>query len=184
MKTYATMAKHQPDFFLHSGDTIYADGPMKDEVDFKDGTKWKNVVLVDEKRKVAETLDEYRAQWKYNMLDRHVRELSAVCPTFYQWDDHEVLNNWSDSKDLSKDDRYKEKSIQLLSARAARAFHEMSPIRYMPSEPGRVYRKIAMVLWSMSSSSTCAPIAARTTMRWKQSFRRSRAFWANSRLPG
>lgn len=143
MKTYATMAKHQPDFFLHSGDTIYADGPMKDEVDFKDGTKWKNVVLVDEKRKVAETLDEYRAQWKYNMLDRHVRELSAVCPTFYQWDDHEVLNNWSDSKDLSKDDRYKEKSIQLLSARAARAFHEMSPIRYMPSEPGRVYRKIA-----------------------------------------
>ena len=143
MKTYATMAKHQPDFFLHSGDTIYADGPMKDEVDFKDGTKWKNVVLVDEKRKVAETLDEYRAQWKYNMLDRNVRELSAVCPTFYQWDDHEVLNNWSDSKDLSKDDRYKEKSIQLLSARAARAFHEMSPIRYMPSEPGRVYRKIA-----------------------------------------
>ncbi len=54
-----------------------------------------------------------------------------------------MLNNWSDSKDLSKDDRYKEKSIQLLSARAARAFHEMSPIRYMPSEPGRVYRKIA-----------------------------------------
>ena len=33
MKTYATIAKHQPDFFLHSGDTIYADGPLKDEVD-------------------------------------------------------------------------------------------------------------------------------------------------------
>ena len=28
MWTYATMAGHQPDFFLHSGDTIYADGPM------------------------------------------------------------------------------------------------------------------------------------------------------------
>jgi alkaline phosphatase D len=143
MKTYATIAKHQPDFFVHSGDTIYADGSMKDEVDLPDGTKWINKVLIDEKRNVAQTLDEYRGQWKYNMMDEHVRALNAACPTFFQWDDHEVLNNWSDSKDLSQDDRYKEKSIHVLSARAARAFHEMTPIRYIPAEPGRVYRKIA-----------------------------------------
>src|SRR5262249_57253046 len=61
----------------------------------------------------------------------------------FQWDDHEVLNNWSSSKDLSADDRYKEKSIGILSARASRAFHEMTPIRYFPEEPGRVYRKVA-----------------------------------------
>jgi alkaline phosphatase D len=63
-------------------------------------------VLIDEKRKVAETLDEFRGQWKYNMMDEHVRAMNAVCPTFFQWDDHEVVNNWSDSKDLSGDDRY------------------------------------------------------------------------------
>ncbi|UGY09973.1 alkaline phosphatase D family protein [Phyllobacterium pellucidum] len=143
MKTYASIAKHQPDFFLHSGDTIYADGPLVEEVDLKDGTKWKNRVVTDEKRKVAETLDEYRGQWKYNLLDDHVRALNMVCPTFFQWDDHEVTNNWSSSKNLAADDRYKEKSIALLSARAARAFHEMTPIRYTPAEPGRVYRKIA-----------------------------------------
>lgn len=143
MLTYATMAKHAPDFFIHSGDTIYADGPMTDEVEFKDGTKWVNTVLIDEKRKVAETLDEFRGQWKYNMMDAHVRALSEICPTFYQWDDHEVCNNWSSSKDLSGDDRYTEKSVDLLRARAGRAFHEMSPIRYTPAEPGRVYRKIA-----------------------------------------
>lgn len=108
MKTYATMAKHQPDFFLHSGDTIYADGPLKEEVDLKDGTKWKNVVVTDEKRKVAETLDEYRGQWKYNMMDKNLLELSAICPTHYQWDDHEVLNNWSSGKDLTADNRYSE----------------------------------------------------------------------------
>ncbi len=142
MKTYATMAKHKPDFFLHSGDTIYADGAMTDEVDLGDGKKWINKVLVDEKRKVAETLDEFRGQWKYNMMDEHVRALSAICPTFYQWDDHEVMNNWSDSKDLSGDDRYTEKSVHLLSARAGKAFHEMTPIRYTPAEPGRVYRTI------------------------------------------
>ena len=76
---------------------------MKDEVDLPGGGKWKNVVLIDGKRKVAETLDEYRDQWKYNMMDKNVLALSAICPTFYQWDDHEVLNNWSDSKDLSAD---------------------------------------------------------------------------------
>jgi alkaline phosphatase D len=105
MYTYATMARHEPDFFLHSGDTIYADGPMKDEVELADGTKWINKVLIDEKRKVAETLDEYRGQWKYNLMDEHCRALNAVCPTFFQWDDHEVTNNWSSSKDLSGDDR-------------------------------------------------------------------------------
>ncbi len=142
MLTYAKIAGHRPDFFLHSGDTIYADGPMTDEVELRDGTKWVNRVLVDEKRKVAETLDEFRGQWKYNMLDEHVRALSEVCPTFYQWDDHEVSNNWSSSKNLAADDRYSEKSIAMLSARAGRAFHEMTPIRYTPAEPGRVYRKI------------------------------------------
>jgi len=142
MKTYATMAKHQPDFFIHSGDTIYADGPLKETVDLKDGTVWKNIVT-DEKAKVAETLDEYRGQWKYNLLDDNLRAFNAEVPTFFQWDDHEVVNNWSAAKDLVSDERYSEKNIHLLAARAGRAFHELTPIRYTPSEPGRVYRKIA-----------------------------------------
>ncbi|MDE2241907.1 MAG: PhoD-like phosphatase N-terminal domain-containing protein, partial [Bradyrhizobium sp.] len=32
MVTYATMLKHRPDFLLHSGDTIYADGVISAEV--------------------------------------------------------------------------------------------------------------------------------------------------------
>jgi len=99
--------------------------------------------LIDEKRKVAETLDEFRAQWKYNMMDDHVRAMNAVCPTFMQWDDHEVVNNWSDSKDMLSDDRYTEKSVHLLQARATRAFHEMTPLRIHPTDPNRVYRKIS-----------------------------------------
>jgi len=143
MATYATMAKHTPDFFLHSGDTIYADGPMTDEVEQDGQVIWKNTTLIDEKRKVAETLDEYRAQWKYNMMDEHVLALNATVPTLFQWDDHEVVNNWSSSRSLMEDDRYSEKSIHVLAARAARAFHEMTPIRYTPAEPGRVYRKVS-----------------------------------------
>lgn len=142
MKTYHTMAQHRPDFFIHSGDTIYADGAIAEEVTLKDGSIYKSLVA-EGVHKVAETLDEYRGRWKYNMLDEHVREMSAQVPTFFQWDDHEVINNWSASKDLTADDRYTEKSVQLLSARSARAFHEMTPISYTPAEPGRVYRKIA-----------------------------------------
>ena len=65
----------------------------------------------------AETLDEFRGRYKYNMMDEHVRAMNAMVPVYYQWDDHEVTNNGSASKDLTADDRYSEKSIALLSAR-------------------------------------------------------------------
>ncbi len=92
---------------------------------------------------MAESLQEFRDQWKYNMMDAHVQAMNAVAPTFFQWDDHEVVNNWSDSKDLMSDERYSEKSVHVLQSRASRAFHEMTPLRITPFEPGRVYRKIA-----------------------------------------
>jgi len=142
MRTYETMRGMRPDLFIHCGDTIYADGPIEDEKKLPDGSIWRNVVM-EEKGKVAETLDEFRACYKYNLLDRNVRAFNMEVPMFCQWDDHEVTNNWSPSKSLAEDKRYKEKSIPLLAARAARAFHEFMPIRATPQEATRVYRKIA-----------------------------------------
>ncbi|QRM53463.1 alkaline phosphatase D family protein [Sinorhizobium sp. BG8] len=143
MKTYSTMLRHEPDFFIHSGDTIYADGPIPDEIKLKDGTIWKNRIVTDEKRQVARTLEEYRGQWKYNLLDRNVLDFNAQCPVFFQWDDHEVLNNWSASTDLRDDPRYPDKDVSLYAARAMRAFQEMTPIGYFPAQPGRIFRKVA-----------------------------------------
>jgi alkaline phosphatase D len=139
MFTFAAMRKHRPDFFLHSGDTIYADVAINPEVRLADGTVWKNVT-VPEKAKVAETLDEFRAAHKYNFLDDNLRAFNAEVPIFVQWDDHEVTNNWSPSKELPA--TYKERNIALLAARAARAFHEMYPMRESIAEPGRIYRAI------------------------------------------
>ena len=99
MVTYAAMHKHRPDFLIHSGDTIYADGIIKEEVKLADGKTWKNITIP-EKAKVAETLEEYRAAHKYNFLDNNVRAFNADVPIFVQWDDHEVTNNWSASKQL------------------------------------------------------------------------------------
>lgn len=140
MFTFSAMRKHRPDFFLHSGDTIYADGPIQSEVKLADGKIWKNVTIP-EKAKVAETLDEYRAAHKYNFTDDNVRAFNAEVPIFVQWDDHEVTNNWSLSKELPAS--YKVRDITLLAARASRAFHEMYPMRESIVEPGRVYRQIS-----------------------------------------
>lgn len=142
MTTYATMQNHAPDFFLHSGDTVYADGPLKEEVALDDGTIWKNIVIP-EKAKVAETLDEFRGQHLYNYMDKNVKAFNASVPMISQWDDHEVTNNWYPNEILTTDDRYTEKSMQVLAARAARAFHEMMPTRQTMSEPMRVYRKVS-----------------------------------------
>jgi len=139
MFTFSAMRKHLPDFFLHSGDTIYADGLIASEVKLADGKVWKNVAIP-EKAKVAETLDEFRAAHKYNFLDENVRAFNAEVPIFVQWDDHEVVNNWSASKELPA--AYKECNIALLAARASRAFHEMYPMRESIVEPGRVYRTL------------------------------------------
>jgi alkaline phosphatase D len=140
MKAYATMLNHQPDFFIHSGDTVYADGPLLAEVDLPDGTKWKNM-LIEEKAKVAETLAEFRGQYKYNLMDKNLLAFNGQVPMLAQWDDHEVTNNWSDSKMLGE--AYTEKSVRLLAARAARAFHEYIPIAPLAAEQNRVYRKVS-----------------------------------------
>lgn len=142
MRIYDEIRRREPDFFLHSGDTIYADGPIQAEVKLPDGSMWKNITT-EEKSKAAETLDEFRGAHKYNLLDVNVRRFHSEVPQIWQWDDHEVTNNYNAAKDLSKDAQYKEKSIALLAARGQRAFLEYAPIRYNDLEAERVYRKIS-----------------------------------------
>jgi alkaline phosphatase D len=146
MKTYATMLKHRPDFFIHNGDTIYADGPIPAEIKLPNGEIWKNLTS-EEKSKCAETLAEFRANYKYNLLDKNLRAFNSEVPIFAQWDDHEVTNNWWPEEPLTRAEhgrkKYTEKNMLVMVARAARAFHEYMPIRPEASEPGRVYRKIS-----------------------------------------
>jgi alkaline phosphatase D len=145
MRIYETMRQLQPDFFIHSGDTIYADGPMVESVPLPGGGVWHNAFLdvVPAKTKVAETLDEFRGNYLYNLMDDNMRRFGAEVPQVWQWDDHEVINNWSDSKDLTNDPRYTEKRVQTLVAHAGRAFLEHAPLRWhAQDESERVYRQI------------------------------------------
>jgi alkaline phosphatase D len=146
MKIYEAMRRTEPDFFIHSGDTIYADGPMVERPTTPDGSSWVNAFLdvVPEKLEVAETLQEFHRNHLYNRYDANVQRFSAEVPQIWQWDDHEVVNNWSDSKDLSGDVRYSEKRVQTLIARATKAFLDYAPMRWQDQEESeRVYRHIA-----------------------------------------
>jgi alkaline phosphatase D len=140
-RIFQAMADAEPDFFLCSGDFVYADGPLVEAVALPDGTTWKNT-LADEKLKVAETLDEYRGQFKYNLLDENLRAYLANVPMVNQWDDHEVVNNWYPGEILDLP-QYTEKNVDVLAARARQAFAEYTPGGFGPEPDGRIYRKIA-----------------------------------------
>jgi alkaline phosphatase D len=146
LRAFATMHRNRPDFFIHSGDTIYADHPLPAEVKLADGTIWKNRIT-EAKSKAAETLAEYRGNYQYNLTDKNVLAMNAEIPIFAQWNDHEVTNNWWPHEPLTRAEHrsrnYTAKNMILLAARGARAFHEYMPIRTTIAEPARVYRKLA-----------------------------------------
>ena len=137
LQLFESMRQRQPDFLLHSGDTVYADGPLVETVTLPDGRIWRNLVT-EAKSKVAETLEEYRGQYAYNLLDEAYKRFAAEVAQVNQWDDHEVVNNWYPGEILD-DARYTEKRVDVLAARAHQAYHEWMPI---PSASGPVYRKI------------------------------------------
>jgi alkaline phosphatase D len=146
MRCFATMQRSRPDFFIHSGDTIYSDGPLSAEVKLADGSIWRNLVT-EAKSKPAETLAEYRGNYKYNLLDKNLRAMNAEVPIFAQWDDHEVTNNWWPEEPIGRAEhqrkKYVEKNMLVMAARGARAFHDYMPIRSTLAEVNRVYRKLS-----------------------------------------
>jgi len=141
-RIFKTMAALEPDFFLCSGDTIYADGPLLPTVALPDGRISRNVVTP-AKAKVCETLDDFRGAFAYNLLDENMRGFAATVPQINQWDDHETHNNWYPGQILA-DDRYTEKRADVLAARAHQAFFEWVPIApRQRDEFGRIYRRIS-----------------------------------------
>ncbi|WP_392668722.1 alkaline phosphatase D family protein [Streptomyces sp. LN785] len=141
-RVYDEMRRLDPDFFLCSGDNIYADGVIEPSVTLPDGRIWRNITT-EEKAKVAETLAEYRGNFRYNLLDDNLKRFNAQVPSIIQWDDHEVRNNWYPGQILD-DARYTEKNVDVLAAHSMRAFREYFPVSTLheSSGDGRVHRVV------------------------------------------
>lgn len=140
-RIFDAMSAVNPDFFLCSGDLVYSDGPMTPTVALPDGRTWRNLVTP-EKTKVAETLAEYRGQFRYNLEDTAFRAFNARVPMLYQWDDHEVLNNWYPGEVIDRPG-YTEKRVDVLAARARRAMFEYTPTAVRAQVGGRIFRKVS-----------------------------------------
>jgi alkaline phosphatase D len=142
LRGFETLRRAGLDVFVHCGDTIYADQPLKPEVTLDDGTIWRNVVTP-AKSKVAETLDEFRGCHLYNLLDDNVRRFNAEVPSIMLWDDHEVRDNWYSGRSLAEDDRYTVKDMKLLALRGWQAFLEHYPISPVELRSGpRLFRSL------------------------------------------
>ncbi|WP_193103296.1 alkaline phosphatase [Brachybacterium sp. FME24] len=144
---YETMRSFSPDFFLHAGDTIYADGPITESLEEPDGAVWRNLVT-EEVAKVAETLREFRGRHSYNLMDENIRAMYAEVPVIATWDDHETTNNWWAGEVLT-DEQYTVRDVNTLAARGRRAWQEYQPIAEVRAlspgsgfEPERIYRLI------------------------------------------
>jgi len=137
-RIFDAMRALDPDFYICNGDNIYADDPIEARVTLPDGSIWRNLVT-EEKSKVAETLDEYRGNYKYNLADEPLRRFYAQVAQIQQWDDHETHNNWYPGEILA-DDAYTEKRIDVLARRARQAWHEYTPITPRYDRDGRIYR--------------------------------------------
>jgi alkaline phosphatase D len=155
MTMFETMRASEPDLFVHLGDTIYADNPIEQSVTLEDGTLWRNLTT-EPKSHVAQTLDDFRGCYQYNLLDDNVRRFSAAVSQLVLWDDHETHNNWF-PQGRYDDSRYSEQSSALLSARARTAFVEYQPIRQFVRDRERIYRSqrfgplVEIFAWDMRS---------------------------------
>ncbi len=134
LRGYAAIRAAEPAVFVHSGDLIYADNPILPTQQLGERI-WTNVSN-ERVARVAQTIEDYRARFQYNLEDDHVRALAAEVPIVAQWDDHETHNNWWPHQQL-EDDRYTNRDASVISALAHRAMYEWTPL-----PPGNVYRVI------------------------------------------
>ncbi|WP_066307481.1 glycerophosphodiester phosphodiesterase family protein [Bacillus sp. FJAT-29814] len=110
-KSFEAMSALNPDFFLYSGDTIYADSPTP-------------AVPNPPSQKV----EDFWAKYKEIRTDKGFRSLLQKTATFATWDDHEVINDFSGPSEP-------------LTPTGLRAFKNYWPISNQRSDADKLYHK-------------------------------------------
>ena len=146
------------------------------------------------KATVAETLDEFRGSFRYNLRDANLRRFNAEVPMVAQWDDHEVRNNWYPGQVLG-DERVRAytESVSLLAARASRrssttrrSAAPVDPRAHLPRRPPRAAGSTCSCSTAAATAGrtppTCSPRPRRRPRSWRRrSGPGSRRRWSRSR---
>jgi len=114
---FDVIQRHNPDFFLFLGDTIYGDHICPSPPN-EPGAAFK-----------ATTLQEYRARHRYQRGAKSLRRLLETVPVYVMWDDHDVRNNFAGPYDE-----------QMPTGR--QALQEYWPIGSPAQDPHRLYRHV------------------------------------------
>ena len=137
-------APAQPDFFIHSGDTIYADGPIKAEVTLPDGTHLEEHRRPPEKAKVAETLAEFRGQLQLQPARREpARASTPRCRSSSSGTTTRSPTTGRPRRTCPRRPLHGEATSRCWRRAPRRRSTRCMPIRARAAEPGRVYRKIS-----------------------------------------
>lgn len=80
---FNTMAAEEPDFFLITGDSIYSSSACPTPA---------NVAGAEAP---AQTLEEFRARYRYHLEDENYAAFLAQTPVYVSWDDHEIRDDYS-----------------------------------------------------------------------------------------
>ena len=140
VKIYDAIRKNSPDVFIHCGDRIYADQPLKPLRGGGKGRRWYNL-LTPAVQKVAQTLDDFRGYYRYTMLDTPTKHLARTCGQIFLWDDHEVKNDWWPGRML-RDRRYQIRDCNVLANHSRQAFFEYTPLPPQWIHHQKIYRRI------------------------------------------
>lgn len=114
---FDVIQRHNPDFFLFLGDTIYGDNPCPSPPN-EPGADFK-----------ATTLQTYRARHRYQRGAEALRRFLRTIPVYVIWDDHEVRDNFAGPFDE-----------QMPAGR--QALREYWPIASPAEDPHRMYRSV------------------------------------------
>jgi alkaline phosphatase D len=149
---FTHMARLNPDGAIANGDSVYVDGVCPPVTTLPDHPRnalsgdpevaaHQLVPATDPRWKTeGEVLAAFRAKWKYNLEDEAYRRFRAHTPHYFQWDDHEVINDWYPGEDRvgtirgTPDTR----PIAALIAPGTKTLFEFTPIR--PDPTHRIYR--------------------------------------------
>ena len=123
-----------PDFWLLNGDSIYADDSIAEvsQNPWNMGAKFVTQNGVSVMPPVSE-LEGFRGRYKYHLEEPTYSKFLRNCPTYTNWDDHEVLDNFG-QKWLRETGRGQ------LFDEGRRAFLEYWPRITAPDEPHRMYK--------------------------------------------
>jgi alkaline phosphatase D len=125
---FQVMQSLNPDFAFFQGDMIYADNPILPNRTIPaqvGGGLFNNNPT---KPFVAQTLDDFRFNWKYNFGDDKFQNFLARTPVYVQWDDHEVINNWFPTQNYLGPLIPNGTAIDSLAENSLQAFYEFNPI--------------------------------------------------------